>query len=431
MATTLREELASLKIERSDSRQSTSKSNPSIQYRRSGGLRILSWLLWMIPLGLLSGAGVVAYRQYDQIRSKVEVQVADVQKMTMGEAEKLLTAKGYLKAERQAMIGTKVAGRVQEMRVKEHDEVKKDEVLAVIEHYDLDAMIENRKAALEKAKADLDEARADLWEKTREANRAERLIAKKMVNQEDYEKASSTAKMCTARVASLEAQIKMMSASIKEMEYTLEYQMKIHAPFNGTVVEKQGEVGEVINPMAMSSSLGRSAVVTVADLKNIDVEADVTEEYLSRIALGQPAEVSVTAVPDKRYAAFLRQIIPMGDRTRATVKVKVKITDPDDRLFPELAATVHFLPFKHGDARAKTGSYLFVHNAAVFKENGLDYVWVVDKQKSRVKKRQVEVSATKADLARVESGLKAEESVVLNPPKTLKDDEVVKIPERS
>jgi RND family efflux transporter MFP subunit len=329
------------------------------------------------------------------------------------------------------MIGTKVAGRVLEMRVKEHDEVKKDEVLAVIEHYDLDAMIENRKAALEKAKADLEEARADLWEKDREANRAQRLVGKKMVPQEDFEKASSTAKMCTARVASLEAQIKMMTASIKEMEYTLEYQMKIHAPFDGTVVEKQGEVGEVINPMAMSSSLGRSAVVTVADLKNIDVETDIAEGLMWQIALNQPAEVSVSAIPRKRYKGRLRQVIPMGDRTRGTVKVKVKIEDPDERLFPELAATVHFLPFKTGAGATgdSNRSYLFVKKDTVFQENGHDYVWVVDRKNSRVKKRSVEVATTEADVARVESGLEPGESVVLNPLKNLKDNEVVRIAE--
>ncbi len=165
--------------------------------------------------------------------------------------------------------------------------------------------------------------------------------------------------MCAAGSPRLEASIKVMMANLKEMEYTLEYQMKIHAPFDGTVVEKQGEVGEVIKPMAMSSSLGRSAVVTIADLKNMDVETDISENLMSRIALGQPAEVSVSAVPNKRYKGELRQIIPMGDRTRGTVKVKVEIIDPDDKLFPELAATVHFLPFKSsssGDANARSCS---------------------------------------------------------------------------
>ena len=192
MASTLREELASLKIERSDFIRPARKSDGVTEYRRRGvGLRLLSWLLWLIPLSIVAGAGFVGYREYDRVRSKPEVTIGLVQKMTTGEAEKLLSAKGYLKSQKQAMIGTKVAGRVEEMRVKEHDQVKTGEIMAIIEHHDLLAMIEQRKAGMERTKAELEEARADLWEKDREANRAERLVAKKMVPQEDFEKASS------------------------------------------------------------------------------------------------------------------------------------------------------------------------------------------------------------------------------------------------
>ena len=122
--------------------------------------------------------------------------------------------------------------------------------------------------------------------------------------------------------------------------------MSLYAPFDGTVVEKQGEEGEVITPSAMSSSIGRSAVVTLASLDKMEVETDVAENLLSRVAIGQPAEISVSAVPSKHYRGRLRQVIPMGDRTRGTVKVKVEILDPDEHLFPELVATVHFLPDK-------------------------------------------------------------------------------------
>jgi RND family efflux transporter MFP subunit len=430
MASTLRDELASLKIERPDPKRMKSRDPELAEYRRTGvGLRVLSWLLWMIPLGVVSGAGYVGYKQYDQMRSKPEVTVALVQRMTTGEAEKLLSAKGYLVSQHQSMIGTKLAGRVEEIRFKERDQVKAGQVLAVIEHHDLLAMIEQRKASMERAKAELEEARADLWEKDREAQRAERLVAKKMVPQEDYEKAASLKKMGVARVAALEASIKVMKANLDEMEYTRKYQMHLVAPFEGTVLKKEADVGEIVNPMAMSSSLGRSAVATIADLQNMDVETDITENQMWKIELGQPAEVSVSANPNKRYRGRLRQIIPMGDRTRGTVKVKVEILDPDDRLFPELAATVHFLPFKTGPQAEANKSYLFVPMAAVFQENGHDCVWVVDKKKSQVIKRQVEVATTREDLARVESGLNAEETVVVNPASTLRNNEVVRIPE--
>jgi RND family efflux transporter MFP subunit len=279
---------------------------------------------------------------------------------------------------------------------------------------------------LEKAKAELEEAKADLWQKDREANLAESNVSKKMAPPRDFERADSARKMATARVAAFEASIKMMQAGVKELEYTLEYQMKIHAPFDGTVVEMRGVEGEIITPTHMSSSLGRTAVVTIANLEKMDVETDISEHLLSRVALGQPAEVYVSAIPSKRYQGRLRQVIPMGDRTRGTVKVKVEILDPDDKLFPELVATVHFLPNKTGNSPDASRPYLFVPKAAVFQENGHDHVWVIGREHT-VRRRRVEVATTTDALARVESGLQAGESVVINPLRSLRDGDVVRI----
>jgi RND family efflux transporter MFP subunit len=426
MASTLREELASLRIERPDSGYSRPRqaSKPA-GHRGGGGLRVLSWLLWLIPLGIVGAAGLVAYRQYEQMRSRPEVTRGLVQMMTSGEAQKLLSAKGYLRSRYQAMIGTKIPGRVERMYVQEGMKVRKGDTLAVIEHNDMKALLASREAQLIRTEAELQEAQADLWEKEREERRVTRLHSQRTVTPEDYEKAVAGHKKATARVAALQAGIKLTRANVEEIRATIAT-MSLYAPFDGTVVEKQGEEGEIITPTAMSSSLGRTAVVTVANLEKMDVETDITENLLSRIALGQPAEVSVSAVPSKRYRGRLRQVIPMGDRTRGTVKVKVEIVDPDEKLFPELAATVHFLPSKTGNSPDANRSFLFVPKSAVFQENGHDHVWVIGKE-DRVSRRPVEVATTTDALARVESGLKAGESVVLNPIKSLRDGEVVRI----
>ena len=426
MASTLREELASLKIERSDPYFSDSRERKQSTRRRGGsGLRFLAWLLWLIPLSFLVGAGVYGYRQYNEMRSRPEVTRGLVQRMTSGEAEKLLSAKGYLKSRSQAMIGTKIPGRVERMYVHEGMKVKKGDTLAVIEHNDVNAMLASREAQLMKNQAEYEEAQADQWEKEREERRLTRLHATKKVTEEEYEKGISGLKKSQARVAALRASIKLTQANIQEIQATLAT-MSLYAPFDGTVVEKQGEEGEIISPSAMSSSLGRTAVVTIANLETMDVETDISENLISRVALGQPAEVSVSAIPSKHYRGRLRQVIPMGDRTRGTVKVKVEILDPDDKLFPELAATVHFLPSKTGNSPDASRSYLFVPKSAVFQENGHDHVWIIG-SKNRVHKRKVEVATTTDALGRVESGLEAEESVVLNPNKALHDDEIVRI----
>jgi multidrug efflux pump subunit AcrA (membrane-fusion protein) len=116
----------------------------------------------------------------------------------------------------------------------------------------------------------------------------------------------------------------------------------------------------------------------------------------------------------------------MGDRTRGTVKVKVEILDPDDQLFPELAATVHFLPSQAVNTPDAGRSYLFVPKSSLFQDNGHDCVWIIE-EGDMLRKRLVEVAITNDDLARVESGLKYGDAVVLNPTKSLHDGEVVRI----
>jgi RND family efflux transporter MFP subunit len=428
MASTLRDELASLRIERPEPAYSSGPRTPkpgTVRRRGGGALRLLSFLLWLIPLGLLGVGGSFAYKQYDQIRSRPAVMRGLVERMTAGEAAKLLSAKGYLKSRSQAMIGTKIPGRVERMYVREGMKVKKGDTLAVIEHNDMKALLASREAQLLKNQAELDEARAEQWHKEREERRATRLHAIQKATQEEYEKAVAELKKATARVAALEASIKLTEANIQEIRATIDT-MSLYAPFDGTVVEKQGEEGEVITPTAMSSSLGRTAVVTIADLGHMDVETDISENLLSRIALGQPAEVSVSAVPSRRYKGRLRQVLPMSDRSRATVKVKVEILDPDERLFPELAATVYFLPSQTVNSPDAGRAFLFVPKAGLFQENGLDFVWVIE-EGDILRKRRVEVASTNEDLARVESGLKYGEAVVVNPVKSLHDGEVVRI----
>jgi RND family efflux transporter MFP subunit len=384
-------------------------------------------LIWLIPLGLLAGAGTYAYHQYDQLRAKPEVTIGLVQEMTSGEAEKLLTATGYLKSRHQALIGAKVPGRVERMLVDVGSKVKKGDVLAVLEHNELKALLASRQAMLLRNEAELLEARVDLRQKGREANRANRLRAQRMISVEDNEKAESAQAMAAARVSALEAAIELTRANIKETEENIRI-MYLYAPFDGTVVEKQGEEGEVITPSAMSTSFSRSAAVTLANLAMMEVEADIAENLLSRVALNQPAEVSVSAVPSRHYRGRLRRIIPMGDKTRGTIKVKVEILDPDEHLFPELVATVHFLPDKALNNPDASRAFLFVPKAALFDENGHEYAWIVD-DRSCVRKRAVEAAVTNDDLARVETGLKAGESVVLNPSKSLREGNEVKVAE--
>ncbi|SIO64786.1 RND family efflux transporter, MFP subunit [Singulisphaera sp. GP187] len=436
MASSLRDDLASLKIDRhqAESKEAPRERRPKQDHdrgrdrnRKRNGIGLATILLWLIPLTLLGTAGGVAYQQFEKIRAKPEVSIGLVQTLTSGEAEKLLSAKGYLKSRHQAMIGATIPGRVERMYVEEGSKVKKGDVLAVLEHDDLKAILASKKAMLKRNEAEILEGRFDLKQKEREATRAARLYNQKTVAIEEIEKANAARDMASARVEAVEASMKLTEANLEETEEMIR-RMHLFAPFDGTVVEKQGEEGEVITPSAMSASIGRSAVVSLANLTTMEVETDIAENLLSRVTLGQPAEISVSAVPNLHYRGRLRQIIPMGDRSRGTIKVKVEILDPDEHLFPELVATVHFLPDKALNNPNANRSFLFVPKAAVIEENGHSIVWVVN-DKSRIAKRRVEVVVTTDDLTRVDAGLKEGESVILNPANTLRENIEVKISE--
>ncbi len=439
MATSLRDDLASLKIDRGNGRAETMKirhSRPPLKKRGGGGgrglggffLRIFSFFLWMVPLAAISYGGYYAYLQVQSIKSKPEVQVGLVQAMTAGEAEKVLSAKGYLKSQHQTQVGAKIPGRLEKILVEEGQPVTKGQLLAVIEHNDLLAQLRSRKAQLMKAEADVLENKADSADKARKADRNKRLSQKGMMaTPEETESAIAAYEMAKARGEALHAQTEFQKAMISETEESIR-NMHITAPFDATVVEKPAEVGEMITGGGFGSglSIGRSYIVTLANLQQMDVETDVTEGQLSRIAVGQPAEVAVNAAPNRRYRGRVRQIIPLSDRARATVKVKVAISDPDKALFPELVATVNFLPDKartNDDGKTR----LFVPKDAIVEEGGKAYVWRLVTRDNSVRKVTVELGEKIEDLARVEKGLDAGDRVVLAPAKTLQEGEGVRV----
>jgi RND family efflux transporter MFP subunit len=425
---TLRDDLASLKIDRGG-RGAKASPRPEREPRRPsgprrGGLGLFGLALWLVPLSLIGAGGYYGYTRWQEIRSKVEVTTAVVQAMTTGEAEKLLSAKGYLKSRNQTDVGCKVPGRMEKILVEEGSQVRKGDLIAVLEHTDVDAQIASGRAAIERAKADLLEAEADLDEKARKQNRTEKLAERQMVSTEEREQVYAAVNKARAHIVSLRAQIELQQQTLKQTDVMLE-NMFIRAPFDGTVVKKDAEVGEMITG---SGIIGRAKIVTMANLGRMDVETDVTESLLARLAIGQPAEISVSAVPTKRYRGRLRQIIPLSDRARGTVKVMVEFTEPDEHLFPELVATVHFLPDKALKSPDAGKAYLFVPKSAIVEEAGHSFAYRVESGKA-VKKVAVEMVITNDDLARVESGLKAGDTVVLNPPQSLKDGEAVKVAE--
>ena len=223
-------------------------------------------------------------------------------------------------ARRKAVVSAKIQGRLAALRVEEGSRVREGELIARLESTDYEAQVARARAAHERAEA-------DLAENERLLAQANRLAGERIVAQDDVEVAKSRVRVAQAAMAQAQAEIGFAQAQLAEHAHPAR-------PFTGTVVKKMAEVGESVAPIPPGVNLSTSsgAIVALADLDTLEVEADVAESNVARLGPDQPAEVTVEAFPDRRYRAVLRQIIPTADRTKATVQVKVTILEKDPQL---------------------------------------------------------------------------------------------------
>ncbi|MBI3465694.1 MAG: efflux RND transporter periplasmic adaptor subunit [Planctomycetes bacterium] len=393
----------------------------------------------ILLLGVAIGAGVYVWFLHagDFLRPEVKTAVAEVR--VPGMSDSVLRAQGYLKSRRQAAIGAKVPGRILKLYVEEGQRVEEGDVLAELEHADTDASLEAMRASLEamratvdRTKAELAEIESDLEQDERDYARADQLFRSKSVSGAEFERAQSKLTATRSRRTSLRAAVTLSEARLREadarMRETQEMRenMFVRAPFTGTVISKEAELGESIMPGGMGTASGRGAVVTLADLDHLEVETDVKEDYVSRTWPGQSASIAVDKVPDRRYKGRVRTIIPMGDRARGTVKVKVEILDVDERLFPEIAATVHFLSDRGVEAQSGPATpQVFAPAEAVKTDDQETYVWQV--VSGRVHRVSVETGDSQEGRVLILRGLKGGEQLVLNPSDSLKEDAPVKV----
>ena len=354
--TDLKGELASLKIDRSRKRTSP----------------------WRWPLLLLLPVVVVLLGLY-ALRAQQAFSATEVETTTAGVSRDvepsagtpILTASGYVVARRKAVVSAKIQGRLSDLRVEEGSVVREGEVIARLESVDYEASVVRSKAAVQRAEA-------DLAEYVRQLKLSEDLTAQKIVAVDQRDAAASRVRIAEAQVAQAKADLAFTDAQLQNTV--------IRAPFGGVVLKKMAEIGESVAPIppGVSISTSSGAIVALADLATLEVEADVAEANVAKVANGQPAEVTVEAIPDKRYKAVLRQVIPTADRTKATVMVKVTILDKDKDLKPEMSAKVTFLePEKEQGTPAAAAPVVLVPRESVVSRDGKPTVFLVREGKAR------------------------------------------------
>ena len=343
----------------------------------------------------------------------VQVAIASVTSGSGGTASgsASVTANGYVVARTRAAVSAKIPGRLAYLGVSEGSYVKSGEVIARLDNADYEAQVSQAEAGLASAQAQLAEAAANRDQVNREVKRLQdvRKQNEVLVSVQELEAAESRAAAADARANAAAAEVNVAAAGLRFARATLDNTL-IRAPFTGTVLRKEAEVGEVVAP-SVGGGLTRGAVVTMADLTTLEVEVDVNEAYIARIRSGQAARIILDAYPDTSFRGSVRQVVPTADRQRATVQVKVAINDRDPRILPEMGSRVDFLePEAPRNAAEPERPRIRVPAAAVRDAGGRPQVWLV--RDGRLEPRQVDAGPVSGGFREIRSGLAGGELVL-------------------
>jgi RND family efflux transporter MFP subunit len=322
-----------------------------------------------------------------------------------------VTANGYVVARTKASVSAKTAGRLAFLGVSEGSYVKRGNVIARLDNADVEAAVAQAQANIATADASIIEATSDRDQLAREAGRLRdiRRSNPTLVSTQDLEAGTSREAQANARLNAALARKRSAEAGLRMAQAGNENTI-IRAPFSGTVLRKDAEVGEVVAP-SVGGGLTRGAVVTMADLSTLEVEVDVNEAYIARIASGRPARITLDAYPDTTFRGVVRQVVPTADRQRATVQVKVTIDDHDPRILPEMGAKVDFLePAPKATGSAPVRAAIRVPAAAVRSEGSTSVVWLV--RDGQLTKRVVTTGPVSGGFLEVRSGLNGGEQLM-------------------
>jgi RND family efflux transporter MFP subunit len=350
----------------------------------------------------------IAYRYVTSLLDKKEeVKLTTVTYQTGSYSSAVLNASGYVVAQRKAAVASKGTGKLIYLGVVEGDQVRKDQIIARLEDNDI-------KAQLDQAKANLKLAEADLKDAENFFNRQKELLSKSLISQQEYENAEARYNRTLASIDLAKAQV---TGSEVAMENTL-----IRAPFDGTVLTKNADVGEIVSPFGASIN-SRAAVVTMADMSSLQVEADVSESNIEKIIINQECEIFLDAYPEKSYPGYVAKIVPTADRSKATVLVKIGFKNYDSRVLPEMSAKVTFLAPKQDKVEEKP--ILLVPSTSIAKRKGRDLVFIV--KDDNVVEVQVQLGRKFGDNIEIISGISAGDNIIDKVTENIKDGTEVKV----
>jgi len=369
------------------------------------------WVGWLVAAALalaFAAASLAAYRLTLGRVASVRVGYASVSGAGAVPAGELLTGSGYVvTGDRYISLGVRVPSRIERYLVEEGQQVKAGDPLV-----QLDAR--QYQAALDSARADLLHARADVELRRKELVRSRELEHRNVSSQADLDVAENRLRVADAEVARLEANVAKLQVDLEDTV--------VRAPTSGVILEKMKEVGEIAVPGGFA---GSGDLIRMANLEDIRAEVDVNEADLARVRLGQPARVTPDAYPERHYDARVVKMYPQINRQKGTLKVEVKIREPDAWLKPDMSVRIGFLadaePPGEGAAAGDQHLVVLAPREAMRSEAGSSFTWVVTD--GRLRRQPVERAGTSGDQVVVTKGLAGGEALVLGDVADLREGE--------
>jgi len=368
---------------------------------------------WFIAAVLILAAVAAAYALLRDNAIEVETVTATASSGGGGGGA-VLNASGYVVARRQATVSAKVTGKVNEVLIEEGMEVKQGQLLARLDDTTTQPLHELAERQLDAAQKNLQEVEVRLAEAERNLKRSQQLRADKLVSEQALDTAQSEVGALNARLEALRSEVKVSQSNVRVRTQELD-DLLVRAPFDGVVVSKDAQPGEMVSPISAGGGFTRTGIATVVDMDSREIEVDVNEAFINRVKAAQKTEAVLDAYPDWTIPSHVINIVPTADRQKATVRVRIGFDELDPRILPDMGVKVSFLDGRAGDTPAATTSRpaVRVPAEAVIKEGDTTFVWRLNGKS--VERVAVRTGGERSGQIEVLSGINAGDVLVGKP----------------
>jgi RND family efflux transporter MFP subunit len=315
----------------------------------------------------------------------------------------MLDASGYVVARRQATVSSKITGKVVEVLIEEGQRVEVNEIVARLDDANARAQVAQVTAQREQAVANLVAAQVAFDNAVPTFKRNQEQFAMEIISAQTFDAAKANYDIARTSLDVAASAVEVAEANLALAQRNLDDTI-VRAPFGGVVTVKAAQPGEMVSPVSGGGGFTRTGIGPIVDMDSLEVEVDVSENFINRVRAGQDLTVRLNAYPDWQIPARVVAIIPTADRAKATVRVRVALEERDARILPEMGVRVAFLDDR--SESHQTGSALgavVVRPEAVQTSGDTGVVFVINND--TVERRTVRLGSRVADGQVVLSGL--------------------------